>query len=500
MATDSTFVAISGGNVDVGIVGWGIPGGPALHPLDIGVFGLGAQRGVFGLIDDGTFTPELGLPTGANYIDSSAILGAAPKVTGVGGVSATSVGVFGQAGAFATSLSPGVSCGVLGTSRGQAGVMGFSDSGPGMLGQSTNNIGVVGQSGSFGPPLADPQHPKPKPDSHVGAGVFGTGLDAIGVGGTSATSIGVLGRTGAKAPAFDAKTTYTAGVVGTSKDTTGVIGFSESHTGVLGVLGAAPPSTADLPPNYVAGVIGSSDQQAGVIGMSNKLAGVQGISTIGAGVVGQSANPQSFGGFFFGNVHMTGMLTSDSVKGAVVPFPDGTKRLLICTESPEPWFEDFGAAKLKRGRAVIKIDADFARVIKLNDYHVFLTPKGDCRGLCVRRQGGASFEVRELAGGKSSIAFSYRIVGRRKDIRAHKRFAKIDVTPPMLPARRAGRTQSSVDALLAKVRKQAGAKPGRARRRKTARSPQPLPTLLAKLRKQAGAKPARRRKRAKKRA
>jgi len=81
---------------------------------------------------------------------------------------------------------------------------------------------------------------------------------------------------------------------------------------------------------------------------------------------------------------------------------------------------------------VVKLDADFAKVIKRGDYHVFLTPKGDCRGLCVSRQGGASFEVRELQGGKSSVAFSYRIVGRRKDIKEHRRFAKIDTD--LLPA------------------------------------------------------------------
>jgi hypothetical protein len=77
-------------------------------------------------------------------------------------------------------------------------------------------------------------------------------------------------------------------------------------------------------------------------------------------------------------------------------------------ESPELWFEDFGTAKLKRGRVVVKLDADFAKVIKRGDYKVFLTPEGDCRGLYVRRKSAASFEVRELMGGKSSIAFSYR--------------------------------------------------------------------------------------------
>jgi hypothetical protein len=61
---------------------------------------------------------------------------------------------------------------------------------------------------------------------------------------------------------------------------------------------------------------------------------------------------------------------------------------------------------------------------------VFLTPEGDCCGLYVRRKSAASFEVRELMGGKSGIAFSYRIVGRRKDIKAQKRFAKIDTRRP----------------------------------------------------------------------
>src|SRR5262249_37677176 len=147
-------------------------------------------------------------------------------------------------------------------------------------------------------------------------------------------------------------------------------------------------------------------------------------------------------------------------KAAVVPFPDGTHRALYCMESPELWFEDFGAAKLVRGRAIVTLDADFLKVIKRGDYKVFLTPEGDCRGLYVRRKSAASFQVRELMGGKSSIAFSYRIVGRRKDIKGHRRFAKID-TPPSIPAapKRAPRkgvpTASALRAFVARLEKEA---------------------------------------------
>ena len=215
-----------------------------------------------------------------------------------------------------------------------------------------------------------------------------------------------------------------------------MVAVAATNSGVFGMSGSGGPAVPNVP--NIAGVVGSSDARFGVIGKSNTATGVVGFSNNSVGIVGQTNNPGSFAGFFIGNVHMTGTLSSDVPKGTVVPFPDGTRRLLYCMESPEVWFEDFGTAKLRGGRAVVKLDGDFAKVIK-RDYRVFLTPEGDCRGLYVRRKRAASFEVREFMGGKSSIAFSYRIVGRRKDIKERRRFAKIDtrLRMPVLPARTA---------------------------------------------------------------
>jgi hypothetical protein len=98
-------------------------------------------------------------------------------------------------------------------------------------------------------------------------------------------------------------------------------------------------------------------------------------------------------------------------------------------ESPEHWFEDFGTGTLKNGRTIIKLDTDFAKVVELKEYHVYVTPEGDCRGVCACNKTGTGFEVRELQGGTSDVAFSYRIVARRKDIKAHQRFAKITRPP-----------------------------------------------------------------------
>jgi hypothetical protein len=149
--------------------------------------------------------------------------------------------------------------------------------------------------------------------------------------------------------------------------------------------------------------------------------------------------------------------------------------VLHCIESPEHWFEDFGTAKLQRGGAIVKLDADFAKVIKRRDYRVFLTPEGDCRGLYVRRKGAASFEVRELMGGSSSVAFSYRIVGRRKDIRAHRRFAKIDTSlsfpaTPRRAAREMAPSDTKLRAFVARLEEESRARaPKGAKRPKRAR-------------------------------
>lgn len=73
---------------------------------------------------------------------------------------------------------------------------------------------------------------------------------------------------------------------------------------------------------------------------------------------------------------------------------------------------------------MIELDKDFAKVV--GEYHVFLTPEGDCRGLYVQSKRGKVFEVREMQSGTSNVKFSYRIVGKRKDVKAHKRFEKVD--------------------------------------------------------------------------
>jgi hypothetical protein len=282
------------------------------------------------------------------------------------------------------------------------------------------------------------------------AGVYGTAATQPGVIGFSRDGDGAQGASFA-GTAFRAVSFFGPGVHSTSGALSGVTGICAAD---------GPPAGMNIP--TIAGVVGTAASRPGVIGTSNALMGVYGFSTGNAGIVGETANPNSFAGFFAGNAVVTGTLTA-GVKNAMVAFPDGSQRVLHCMESPEHWFEDFGAAKLKNGRAVVALDADFAKVIKRGDYRVFVTPEGDCRGLYIRNRSAARFEVRELGGGKSNVAFSYRIVGRRKDIRRHRRFARIN-TRLQLPAgstgapRKRAPSAAELRAFVARLEKEARAR------------------------------------------
>ena len=122
----------------------------------------------------------------------------------------------------------------------------------------------------------------------------------------------------------------------------------------------------------------------------------------------------TYAGYFEGKVVAESLVVLGA-KSAAVKINDGDYHLLYCQESPENWFEDFGKGQLTNGRAIVTIDPLFTQTVNTSvDYHVFLTPKGDCNGLYIASQTLTSFEVRELQSGNSDISFSYRIVAKRK--------------------------------------------------------------------------------------
>jgi hypothetical protein len=224
----------------------------------------------------------------------------------------------------------------------------------------------------------------------------------------------------------------------------GVFGTSDAHSGVYGTSG-------------VTGVIGDgSHGHIGVEGISGDLYGVYGhvrfenpggdmVGVFGsAGLADDLKTPIGKAGVFVGPVDVVGNLTvtGDQVvwgtKSAAAKHDDGSHRLLYCLESPLCQFEDFGEAKLIKGRAKVAIDPDFEAVADTRQYHVFLAPYGDSQGLYVSARHRHNFEVREQGGGSSNLTFSYRLVAKRKHVTA-ERFYKasrpaIQKTPPSLEA------------------------------------------------------------------
>src|SRR5262249_59359174 len=136
----------------------------------------------------------------------------------------------------------------------------------------------------------------------------------------------------------------------------------------------------------------------------------QNIGVYGGLIAGASST--ALAGLFQGNVQIQGNLTvtGSFPKSAAVPHPDGSYRRLYCQEAPEPWFEDFGQGQLVTGRATVRLDPDFAPLVRGEEYGVFLTPEGDSKGLYVSSKSPISFEVREQQGGTSTLAFRHRLV------------------------------------------------------------------------------------------
>jgi hypothetical protein len=207
--------------------------------------------------------------------------------------------------------------------------------------------------------------------------------------GWSQNSNGIFGETASK-------TGYDAGVYGldTTKGATnsGVFGLSTNGVGVNG--GSAN--------NY--GVQAATGSTASTISAVNLTALVGGDLIRGNGEqntlfrVDGLGNVRTPGLLYSGGSCSSGCLRSTRVQS-------------YGTTAAVPTIEDTGEARLIAGNATVRIDPAFANAIDARQgYVVLITPEGDTRGLFVAVRTPGAFTVRETMGGRSSIAFGYRIV------------------------------------------------------------------------------------------
>ena len=290
-------------------------------------------------------------------------------------------------------------------------IHGFRSPGAAALVPTTFDAGVVGQTFVTNAP-----------------GVYGksaNGSAGIGVHGTSNSGYGVYGD----------------GVIGMHGQSTsgwaieGLIPNTSSAANTIGVLGENySTSTGGSPGNGGFGVYGYSHYGHGLVGAAG---------TAGGGAVVGSTNgvAGAYAGIMFGPFVVVG-----GAKSAAVANGDGSHTLVYCVESPESWFEDFGEARLECGRAYVALDPAFAAIVDLTRYHVFVTDHSGLHlSVTERTPQGFTVEARTALAAlhdpqrETEIAgtFSWRLVARRKDIKA-ARLARIELPrEPRRPGRAA---------------------------------------------------------------
>jgi hypothetical protein len=129
-------------------------------------------------------------------------------------------------------------------------------------------------------------------------------------------------------------------------------------------------------------------------------------------------------------INVSGDLNCSGSVSNVAKVDNGARSVkTFSVQSAENWYEDMGHAELQRGVAHVDLDPVFGQTVNTNEeYLVFLTPEGDCKGLFVSAKSPGGFDVHELGGGISSIAFNYRIVAKRA---GHESERLTDVTEQM---------------------------------------------------------------------
>jgi hypothetical protein len=124
-------------------------------------------------------------------------------------------------------------------------------------------------------------------------------------------------------------------------------------------------------------------------------------------------------GLFGGDVMVQGNFTvaPGFAKSGAVQGRDGELHRMYSMESPEAYFEDFGRGKLdSTGTATVQLDPEFVNIIE-STYDVFLTEYAAGQNLYVSSRDRDKFEVKSNAPGAAG-EFGYRVVGRRKDLKA----------------------------------------------------------------------------------
>lgn len=342
---------------------------------------------------------------------------------GVLSTSATGNGLGGKTMQPSTSTTSG-RAGIVGTDASASGfedfgVEGISTRGTGVEGKSTQGIGVHGISTNS---------TAVEGVTTIGIGVDGSSTNGDGVAGFSTKSDGVVGQT-------TSTSAFSAGIQGTNNSTAiavrangfgGLLFDGNNHAGAdvftvddAGDLNLGHEFSSGSDDNTAFAVEGRGTSEAIVgIGLTNTSTAIAATAVSGGTmyVATNSGDVETLLADDSGNLTITGDIFTAgfcSSGCAVSPKDPGARVVSYAPHEAAPTMEDTGEAQLIDGAATVRIDRTFASVIDQRaNYVVLITPEGDSRGLYVTAKTPTSFVVRENEGGRSTLAFAYRIVAK----------------------------------------------------------------------------------------
>lgn len=332
------------------------------------MYGIGTQFGLYGIANQAA--------SSAGVYGSGAVgVQGGGTVYGLQGGSSASggFGVYGTApqyGVYGSATAGGNAAGVYGTGP-NFGVCGLSTGG-------NNTVGVYGQGG-YGMQAGGTQFgiwSQVQNGSPAIAGTYGIYGAPSASGQNPSVKICYFGCGGD--PEYDATILFQAGVWA---DTNYFGDYNNIYRPAL-------MATAD---HDIAGVLVNNSDVVPVLFVYN--AGEGGGST-GTVIIAQgSKGTCSFTGN--GDTSCTGTLKS-TVKATTA---DGPARVeTYAVESAENWFEDAGSAQLVNGMVHVNLEPIFGQTVNTDiEYHVFLTPNDDCKGLYVTNKTASGFRCTNWA-------------------------------------------------------------------------------------------------------
>ena len=328
---------------------------------------------------------------------------------------AVSLGV--NIGALITDITPGLTTAITPTLNNNYAQLAANNTFTGGYQQFQSNVDIVGQAGAGNGLLTVTNEGTAIDTSSIFATSYnfyptiyadgnqqGVAVAGYGTGGTG--GIGLLGGV------YDVQSTTFKRENGTLGYSAGVWADDPAEFATAALFATADNSnavvfennSASAPTMYVANLATSGPTGNAVL---LRAEGADGVCSINQG----------------GSMACTGQLKN------LVTTHDAHQVETYSVQSAENWLEDYGGGQLQNGSAIVRLDPAFANTANTGvEFHVFLTPKGDCEGLYVTNQTATSFEVHELRKGQSNVAFDYKIVAKRS---GHEAERLVDVTDRM---------------------------------------------------------------------